>query len=187
MDYELFRLINGLAGRWRIADELFRFFANDYVVSSVIVAMLVVFWFSGDERWRRVVVHAIVALLLANLLVKVSNLLWFRPRPFTYHDVTMLFYYPSDSSFPSNAAAAIWSMAWSLWLRQRSSAIGRVALLLAALMAWSRVWVGVHYPLDVVGGALLGILAASLVERNRVRLRPLAEGLLWLARKLALA
>ncbi|MBA3532852.1 MAG: phosphatase PAP2 family protein [Ardenticatenales bacterium] len=187
MDLLLFRLINNLAGQWPPVDEFFRFFANDYIVPTAIVALLVVGWFSGDERWRRVVVHALLALVLVNGIVALSNLLWFRPRPFTYNEVHHLFYYPSDSSFPSNSAAAVWSMAWAIWERTRGSSLGWAALLLAGLMGLSRVWVGIHYPLDIVGGAAAGILAAIFVERHRVRLRPLTDTLLWLAEKLALA
>lgn len=187
MDWALFRAINGLAGQWPPVDELFRLFASDYIVPTIVVALLVVGWFSGETRWRRVVVHALLALLLANLIVKVFNLAWFRPRPFTYNDVNLLFYYPSDSSFPSNSAAAVWSLAWAIWLRHRQSLIGRSAVLLAALMGLSRVWVGIHYPLDIVGGALVGILAATLVERYHEPLRPLTNGLLWLATRLCLA
>ena len=187
MDLALFRLINGLAGQWQALDEFFRFFANDYIVPTVIVALLVVCWFRGEARWRQVVLQALLALLVANAIVKACNFIWFRPRPFTYHDVNMLFYYPSDSSFPSNSAAAVWSMAGAIWLAQRANRLGQVALLLAALMGFSRIWVGVHYPFDIVGGAAVGMIAASLVQRYQVRLRPLVEWLVWLANKLALA
>ena len=47
MDFTLFRLINGQVGQSPLIDELFRFFANDYIVPSLLVAMLVVGWFSG--------------------------------------------------------------------------------------------------------------------------------------------
>lgn len=187
MDLLLFRGINGLAGRWWLVDEFFRLAANDYVVPSVIVTLLLVRWFHPEPRHRRVVVHAIVALLLANLLVKGLNLLWFRPRPFTYNEVTLLFYFPSDSSFPSNSAAAVWSLAAALWFRDRRGATGRIALALAALMGLSRIWIGVHYPLDIVGGALIGLVAAAGVEQQRHRLRPLTEALHTIARRLALA
>lgn len=186
MDFALYRLINGLAGRWPLIDELFRLLANDYVVPTALVALLVVGWFSGESRWRQAVLHAILALLVANLMVKLCNYAWFRPRPFTYNEVTLLFYYPSDSSFPSNSAAAMWGLAWAAWLHQRGSRIALAAVVLAALMGIGRVWVGVHYPLDIVGGALVGILAATLVERFDERLRPISEGLSWLARRLAL-
>lgn len=187
MDLALFRLINGLAGRWGPADELFRFLANDYIVPTLVVAMLVVGWFSGDPRLRRVVVHALLALLVANAIVKGLNLLWFRPRPFTFNEVNLLFYYPSDSSFPSNSAAAVWALAAASYGRDRVSRIGQAALLLAALMGFARIWVGVHYPLDIVGGAAIGLLAAALVERARLRLRPLTDGLVAVARRMGLA
>lgn len=187
MDLALFRALNGLAGRWIVADEFFRLVANDYVVPTVIVSLLLVRWFRDEPHHRRVVVHAIVALLLANLLVKGLNLLWFRPRPFTYNEVTLLFYFPSDSSFPSNSAAAVWSLAAALWFRDRAGTTGRVALGLAALMGLGRIWIGVHYPLDIVGGAAIGLLAAAVVEQQRRRLRPLTDGLYALASRLALA
>lgn len=187
MDWAGFRAINGLAGRWSVLDEAFRFFANDYMVPTAVVALLVVGWFGAETRWRRVVVHALLALLLANLVVKLFNLAWFRPRPFTFNDVTLLFYYPSDSSFPSNSAAAMWSLAWATWLRDRRSRIGQGAVVLAALMGFSRVWIGVHYPLDIIGGAVVGVLSAGLVERNGERLRPLTDGLVRLAGRLGLA
>ena len=187
MDYALFRLVNGLAGRWSLVDEFFRFFANDYVVPTALVALLVVAWFSGDPRWRRVVVHALLALLLANVVVKLCNLVWFRPRPFTYNEVNLLFYFPSDSSFPSNSAAAVWALAWALYLRMGKRMLGTLSLILAALMGLSRIWVGVHYPLDILGGAAIGIATATVIEHFRFRLRPLTEALIWLARRLALA
>ena len=188
MDLTLFRLINGLAGQSPVMDELFRFFANDYIVPSILVALLVVGWFSRKPAWRQIVLHALLALLLANAIVKVCNLIWFRPRPFTYHDVHMLFYYPSDSSFPSNSAAVVWSLAFVMWLGlPKTSRFGYLALFFAAIMGWSRIWVGVHYPFDIVGGALVGWLAAWWVKRHETRLYPMERGLEWVARKIALA
>ena len=188
MDFTLFRLINGQAGQSSVLDELFRFFANDYIVPSLLVAMLVVGWFSGKSEWRQIVLHALLALLVANALVKACNLIWFRPRPFTYHDVNMLFYYPSDSSFPSNSAAVVWSLAGIMWFAlPKTSRFGYSALFLAAIMGWSRIWVGVHYPFDIVGGAFAGLLAAWWVKRYEKRLYPAVRGLEWLARKMALA
>ncbi|MFC5721620.1 phosphatase PAP2 family protein [Streptomyces gamaensis] len=90
---------------------------------------------------------------------------------------------PGDWSFPSNHAVIAFSVATVLWFAHRR--IGAVAALAALAMAASRVWVGVHYPHDVVAGALVGVvlsvpltLAASRgagwVERARGgRLRPL--------------
>jgi undecaprenyl-diphosphatase len=185
-DLALFRLINGLAGQWPVIDELFRFVANDYVVPTTLVAILVLGWFSGTTRWRFTVIEAIFALLMSNAIVKVINVLWFRPRPFTFNDVNLLFYYPSDSSFPANSAAAVWALAWLLWITQRESRFAWVGLLLAALMGFSRIWIGVHYPLDILGGAAVGILAAELIVRSRARLLPVINVIRRAAEMLAL-
>ncbi|MEU5052309.1 phosphatase PAP2 family protein [Streptomyces sp. NPDC021096] len=90
---------------------------------------------------------------------------------------------PGDWSFPSNHAVIAFAAAAALWLVERR--LGAVAVLAAVAMAASRVWIGMHYPHDVAGGALLGVaLAVPLtvfatrgtpwVERARKgRLRPL--------------
>ncbi|WP_244179014.1 phosphatase PAP2 family protein [Streptomyces rubellomurinus] len=78
-----------------------------------------------------------------------------------------------DWSFPSNhsviafaAAIALWFVSWRL---------GVVATVFAALMAASRVWVGVHYPHDVVVGALVGTLAALVLAPLAGRCGPLVD------------
>ncbi|MGQ4490160.1 phosphatase PAP2 family protein [Streptomyces sp. SAS_281] len=67
---------------------------------------------------------------------------------------------PGDWSFPSNHAALASAAAFALLLVSRR--LGLVALAAAALMAASRVWVGVHYPHDVLVGFLVGALVALL-------------------------
>lgn len=78
-----------------------------------------------------------------------------RPRPFTVHDVELLIQVPADSSFPSghtaNAfAAATYLFLWKLPCR-------KTYLALAALMGFSRMYLFVHYPSDVLAGMLIGI------------------------------
>jgi undecaprenyl-diphosphatase len=198
LDTSLFFWINDLAGRWWLVDEWWRFWANDYVVPSLLVGTLAVGWFTGEGRWRVGLLCALVALALANILVAGSNAIWFRPRPFTTHEVNLLFYYPSDSSFPSNSAAVVWSLAWVIWRVERGKEkgerregywglnIGKTALGMALLMGVARIWVGIHYPLDIIGGAIIGILAGELVWRGRLRMGRGVDGLVRLARLLKL-
>ncbi|MFD9355192.1 phosphatase PAP2 family protein [Streptomyces sp. NPDC060031] len=75
---------------------------------------------------------------------------------------------PGDWSFPSNHAALATAAACALLLVSRRA--GAVALVAAALMAASRVWVGVHYPHDVLAGCLVGALVA-LAAGSAVRRR----------------
>ncbi|WP_405496726.1 phosphatase PAP2 family protein [Streptomyces sp. NBC_00096] len=79
---------------------------------------------------------------------------------------------PGDWSFPSNHAALAFAAAVALLFVSRR--LGAVALVAAVLMAVSRVWVGVHYPHDVLAGCLVGALVAGVcaraVRRNRTAL-----------------
>ncbi|MCX4746198.1 phosphatase PAP2 family protein [Kitasatospora sp. NBC_01287] len=82
---------------------------------------------------------------------------------------------PGDWSFPSNHSVIAFSAAVALCLAYRR--LGAVALLAAALMAASRVWVGVHYPHDVVVGALIGVLVAFPLALLAGRAAPMVERL----------
>lgn len=82
---------------------------------------------------------------------------------------------PGDWSFPSNHAAIAAAAATALWLTDRR--IGALAIPAALLMAFSRVWVGAHYPHDVVLGVLVGAGAAWSLTRPAGRAAPVVERL----------
>jgi undecaprenyl-diphosphatase len=169
IDWRLFQLANGLAGRSPVLDAVIRLLMNDYALTTVLVLVPFALWFSGHsaaerERHQRAVLSTVTALVIANLIVKALNLVYWRWRPFAFHDVALLFYHPSDSSFPSNAATVGFCIATSIWLFDRK--MGAILYVVAALFGLSRIVGGVHYPSDILGGILIGGLSAYFVARR---------------------
>ena len=103
-----------------------------------------------------------IAIAVTDVAVAALKALIDRPRPpLRYAEPKPLVPTPHDASFPSGHAATSFVAATML-----SFAFPRLRLpfaLLAAAVAFSRVYVGVHYPLDVIGGAVLGVLIATLL------------------------
>jgi undecaprenyl-diphosphatase len=189
-DFQLFRLINNLAGRNDVLDGLGRLLVNEYFVTTMMALILVIFWFEGRdqdrrERNQRAILRAIIALFMANIILKLCNLIYFRPRPFDSHEVNLLFYQPWDSSFPSNPATVGFSIATAMWLYNRR--LGTLLLVLATLFGLSRIYCGVHYPSDVIAGALLGALSAYLVVRKSGFIDPVISLIIRTGRRLYLA
>jgi len=189
-DKALFLWINGLSGRLALADRLFQGVANDYFPVIVICLAMACLWFGTRDDIRRVsnqggVIAAMLSLVLSSGLVTLSNLFYQRPRPFDELPATVLFYRPTDPSFPSNLAAVLFGAALAVWVRDRRT--GWWLLALAALSGFGRIYLGVHYPTDILGGAAVGV-AGTLLAYSLMGLfnAPVNRLLAWL-RQLSLA
>jgi undecaprenyl-diphosphatase len=129
----------------------------------------------GALVWRRpqLFPHVAATVLLADLVSLGLKQLTDRPRPFLVEPTPEpLMRTPLDLSLPSGHAATSFAGATLLSIAQPRAAVP--LFLLAILISWSRVYVGVHYPLDVAAGALVGVgvaLVSTVIWRRLPRLR----------------
>ncbi|WP_225845510.1 phosphatase PAP2 family protein [Streptomyces sp. HPF1205] len=154
-------------------------FFSDFGLGLFAVLMLIAWWRARPADSARMaaalsVPLIVVAVYLVNDLVK-SGVDETRPCR-TLHTVTLeACPGPSDWSFPSNHSAIAAAAAVALLFASRR--IGWYALALALLMGASRVWIGVHYPHDVLVGLVLGALVAWPLALAAPRLAPVVERL----------
>ena len=106
------------------------------------------------------------AALLGSLIINnhiIKNLVQ-RPRPFvTFTDIQILIPTPSEFSFPSGHTASSFAAA-AVFYRFLPKQLGIPAVVLAGLIGFSRLYVGVHYPTDVLAGMLMGVLLSYMAE-----------------------
>lgn len=134
------------------------------------------------KKWRKTGLMVGVALILGLLVCNVTlKPLVGRIRPFDIHEVSLLVSPPDDFSFPSGHTIAAFEFATVLMIRRRS--VGVVALIAAVLIAFSRLYLYVHYPTDVLAsvilGTLFGILGVFLIDALSKKLSSTRAGV-WL-------
>jgi undecaprenyl-diphosphatase len=162
-DYQIFQLINSFAGKNKFLDAL-GIFASEYLIFIMAaIVFLLVFWIK-HKTVRLKIINSVAASVVAWALNAAISVIYFRPRPFVGHEVVNLINKSADSkSFPSDHTAIAFAIAFSVYFFNRK--LGVLLLAMAMLVAFGRIYVGVHYPLDIVGGFIVGLGSAIFVKR----------------------
>lgn len=162
MDGAVVRFLNSGVGNLALFDSLMTMLVSDYFVPVTGSLLLIALWLTGTHETRPMnqitTIAATASIGIANAITTIINGVVDRPRPFEDNDLTLLFYAPTDPSFPSNTASVGFALATIVFLRHRRS--GAVLYALALCWGFARVYAGVHYPSDILAGAAIGVVAA---------------------------
>ena len=119
---------------------------------------------SGNAKDRRALVGAVLSALLALLLGLVVSTLWPQVRPFAIPLGTNLLPHVTDAGFPSDHALVFFGLALGMLLQARMAWAAMPLLAAGLLVGWARIYLGVHFPADVVGAFPVALVAALIVR-----------------------
>jgi undecaprenyl-diphosphatase len=138
-------------------------FLADWIIRIVALAM-VLGWIRGRSGLRLALFRAGLSVMLAMSVALFAATAWYVPRPFAAGFGHQLIPHAADSSFPSDHATVLFAVAWALLFERSARLWGWVTFLAAASVAWARIYLGVHWPLDMVGAMVISAVAACVVR-----------------------
>lgn len=165
MDYLVFQFINDGALTFPGLNSFMQFLSEK--AEYLFYLGIIFYWFTRIHQNRQMVITALLSACVAFGIGSVLSHLFYRDRPFIQHTVNQLIEHSANASFPSDHSIGAFVIATAIWLFRKKDGI--IWLILAAMVSFSRVWNGVHYPSDVITGALIAVISSIMIDQIILR------------------
>jgi len=176
LDFQILQAINSLAGK-NYPVDLFFIICAKYLIFVIAGAVLgwwislhsIKFpkkiklpenWENEDKKKWQIFWNIILAVCSSYIFSQLLALIKFRTRPFLNSNIKQLLNPLSEKSFPSDHTTVVFATSLAVYFYNKK--LGLVLLGMSLLIGFARIYVGVHYPIDVLGGIILGCLCALI-------------------------
>ncbi|OAA92425.1 phosphatase PAP2 family protein [Clostridium ljungdahlii] len=172
MNMELFRLINNLANKNLILDKIMIFFSkySPFIFAAVLSAVFILGIVKRNSKYRKGAVNALFITSLNLILNCIIGGIYYVDRPFVHNKVNLLLPHASNASFPSDHAAGTMSIA--LGFKNYNKRLSLILTVLSLIVGFSRVYVGNHYPMDVIAAYVIVSITNyiyNLILRSKIQ------------------
>lgn len=160
LNNHLFLLLNADTSASPTLVEAAKFIASDVI--WLVPVLLIALWVRGRPERRGGLAAVAVAAALALGANQIIGQLWYEPRPFMVGIGRTLMPHVPENSFPSDHTTLMLAVGIGLIATRAAPRWGNILVVLGALVAWARIYVGLHFPLDMLASALIAGLFAAV-------------------------
>ena len=166
LNQNIFSLINSLANKNHFLDIVMVAVAKG--MPYIFIGSLFYLWFSGRKEEA---LYSGFATTLGVVINFIIASIYFHSRPFVDNLGVTLISHKADNSFPSDHTTFLFSIALMLLTLKSTRVLGVIATLFALWCGVARVYVGVHYPFDIIGSFFVSIVAVTIITLLKNRLK----------------
>ena len=176
MDYAILKWFAEIFHSIRALNYVMKYitYIGEFGIAAILLAVTLLCFKKTRRAGIAVAIALILDLIIVNVILKLTIN---RPRPWVEYPMSGFHEFhlaigvrePLDSSFPSGHTASLFAVASALFLQNKKLAIP--AIIVASLVAISRVYLCMHYPSDVLGGAVVGTLCGIAAHFSEIKLR----------------
>ncbi|WP_027624918.1 undecaprenyl-diphosphatase [Clostridium lundense] len=171
MNMEIFRSINNLANKNSAMDGVMIFFSKyvPYIFMAIIASVFFLGVIKKNEDYRKVSVNTFIITVINLILSFIIGSIYYVDRPFVHNKVNLLIPHDANASFPSDHSTGTMSIA--LGLEKYNRLLGIIMTIISIIVGFSRVYVGNHYPSDVIGAYIMVFITNylyNLILKNKV-------------------
>ncbi len=133
----------------------------------VIIFIAILYFLLSRSKKKRMIILGILSLPLTFILAKLTGLAFYDPRPFVISHFVPLIPHAANNGFPSDHALISFALASLIFVFNRK--LGIILFALGILVGASRVYVGIHFPIDILGSFIISVFAVFVIQRLAFR------------------